>query len=228
METATHNTEQFWEGVNRYNDETGTRYTIAPDTDAGIPAFEYNPDTDAPREFARRVALRLSADQVQTIIANHINATYRLAERGEQVTIPETGEVFTVERVKQLQARAGDIENGDDPRMIGFWEKARRFAENAGFCEEYDRIAEALGGPARHIEWTGVQQMQVTIDVPVRIGGTCTAVEWHEGSVEPDEPDSWDVADALLTLLEGQTPAGIRYDLDIQAGDIDHDSLTTN
>ena len=99
--------------------------------------------------------------------------------------------------------------DGDDARLTDFWEKARRIAEHAGFCTEYDKIAVALGGPARMLDWSGTVDVTVTITVPVRVGGTATPdeVENHTMDYEVDE---WDVHEALKDRMETLT----RYDLD--------------
>ena len=118
------------------------------------------------------------------------------------------------------QSRVADLENenrtlrfsqidGDDSRLTDFWDKARRIAEHAGFCTEYDKIAVALGGPARMLDWSGTVDVTVTVTVPVRVGGTATPEEVENHTMDY-EVDEWDVHEALKDRMETLT----RYDLD--------------
>ena len=118
------------------------------------------------------------------------------------------------------QARVAELENenrtlrfsqidGDDSRLSDFWDKARRIAEHAGFCTEYDKIAVALGGPARMLDWSGTVDVTVTVTVPVRVGGTATPEEIENHTMDY-EVDDWDVHEALKDRMETLT----RYDLD--------------
>lgn len=62
------------------------------------------------------------------------------------------------------QLRTEQITDGSDYRLQEFWERAGRIADHANFCEEYDRMAEAMNGPRRDrdfdatlritVEWT--------------------------------------------------------------------------
>lgn len=93
---------------------------------------------------------------------------------------------------------------GSDSRLSDFWDKARRIAEHAGFCTEYDKIAMALGGPARMLDWSGVVNVQVTVTVPVPVGGTATPeeVENHTMDYSVDEYEVWD---ALTDAMDSMT-----------------------
>lgn len=88
----------------------------------------------------------------------------------------EAAEQAALARVAQLEAeltrlRTEQITDGADPRLIDFWEKAGRIADHADFCEEYDRLAEAMNGTPREREW------DVTLDITVslRVSRTVTA-----------------------------------------------------
>lgn len=104
---------------------------------------------------------------------------------------------------------------GSDARLSDFWEKARRVAEHAGFCTEYDKIAVALGGPARMLNWSGVVNVAVTVTVPVPVGGTATPEEIENHTMEYNV-DDYDVWDAFTDAIENMT----RHDIDDHAVDI--------
>jgi len=80
-------------------------------------------------------------------------------------------------RVLELESaltasRTEQITDGADPRLERFWDKAGRIADHADYCDEYDRMAEAMNGPRREREY------EVTIDVSldVRFTRTVTAI----------------------------------------------------
>jgi len=105
--------------------------------------------------------------------------------------------------------------DGDDSRLTDFWEKARRIAQHAGFCTEYDKIAMALGGPARMLDWSGVVNVAVTVTVPVPVGGTGTPEEIENHTMEYNV-DDYDVWDAVESAIGGMT----RHDIDDHTVDI--------
>ena len=98
---------------------------------------------------------------------------------------------------------------GSDTRLTDFWEKARRIAEHAGFCTEYDKIAIALGGPARMLDWSGVVNVTVTVTVPVPVGGTATPEEIENHAMDYSV-DDYDVFDSFVSAVENMT----RHDID--------------
>jgi hypothetical protein len=98
---------------------------------------------------------------------------------------------------------------GDDSRLSDFWEKARRIAQHAGFCAEYDKMAVALGGPARMLDWSGVVSVAVTVTVPVPVGGTATPEEIENHTMEYGV-DDFEVWDAVESAIENMT----RHDMD--------------
>lgn len=99
--------------------------------------------------------------------------------------------------------------DGDDARLSDFWEKARRIAEHAGFCSEYDKIAIAMGGPARMLHWSGVVNVSVTVTVPVPVSGTATPDEIENHTMDYSV-DDYDAFDALTDAIESMT----RHDID--------------
>jgi hypothetical protein len=203
------------------------RYLI-PATDATETRHEFDTaDHRAPEVFAREVAPRLSADQVQAVIRDAISYRARIDEEAHIAVHPISGEVIHATDAVAWRHRANEpVTEGDDPRLAEFWDKAQRYAESAGFCSEFDRIAEALGGPGRRVSWSGYQQFAVTLTVAVPIAGECTATEWENGTMDVDTPDDYEVADALLAHIDEMTPARLRYDIDTEPGDIDPDTLT--
>jgi hypothetical protein len=125
--------------------------------------------------------------------------------------------VTKTERVAELVAendrlRFSQIEGGDH-RLTDFWEKARRIAENAGFCTEYDKIAVALGGPARMLDWSGLVNVTVTMTVTVPVGGTATPEEVENHTMDY-EADSWNVLDALKQAVNDASEYDLDYETD--------------
>jgi hypothetical protein len=111
------------------------------------------------------------------------------------------------ERIGTLEDEARKLRfdqiEGSDSRLTEFWEKARRIAETAGFCTEYDRIAMALGGPARMLDWSGVVNVAVTVTVPVPVGGTATPeeVENHTMDYSVDDYDVWEAVEGAISNM---------------------------
>jgi hypothetical protein len=56
------------------------------------------------------------------------------------------------------EAPAGMIE-ADDPRIMWLWEDAGTFAEQKGYCSQYDALADALNVPGREREFTITQKI---------------------------------------------------------------------
>lgn len=106
----------------------------------------------------------------------------------------EAAEQAALARVAQLEAeltrlRTEQITDGADPRLIDFWEKAGRIADHADFCQEYDRLAEAMNGTPREREW------DVTLDITVSLQVTRTvtardaddAIDYARDGLDRDE-----------------------------------------
>ncbi|MCZ4068981.1 hypothetical protein O1W71_14980 [Microbacterium sp. H37-C3] len=83
-----------------------------------------------------------------------------------QRTIAERDEVIAARNLTIEALRTEQITDGGDYRLTEFWERAGRIADHASFCEEYDRMAEAMNGPRRERDF----------DVTLRI-----TVEWTTG-----------------------------------------------
>lgn len=106
----------------------------------------------------------------------------------------EAAEQAALARVAQLEAeltrlRTEQITDGGDPRLIDFWDKAGRIADHADFCQEYDRLAEAMNGTPREREW------DVTLDITVSLQVTRTvtardaddAIDYARDGLDRDE-----------------------------------------
>jgi hypothetical protein len=79
-------------------------------------------------------------------------------------------EQAALRRVAELEAelraaRTEQITDGADPRLVEFWDRAGRIADHADFCEEYDRLADAMNGVARQREWEVTAQAIITVNV---------------------------------------------------------------
>lgn len=105
------------------------------------------------------------------------------------------------ERVNALQ---GEEIMGDDPRLLQFWIKAAREATDAGYCPEYDRIADAAGGPTRnelreqgYLSQNYIAIVKVTryLEVEVEAENEGDAMEQARYEVENHGPENYDIAD---------------------------------
>ena len=88
----------------------------------------------------------------------------------------------------ELKASVEGAENihPEDPRVLHIWEKAHRIASGAGFCSEYDRIAEALGIPDLEQDYSGYVEVNFSGTVSVPVSGRASRREIAEGDIEPD------------------------------------------
>ncbi len=86
-----------------------------------------------------------------------------LAAAREQVAARER----EIERLRTAQ-----ITDGSDPRLIDFWDKAGRIADHADFCQEYDRLAEAMNGTPRCRDWEVEAEVTVTVRVTYSTSAT--------------------------------------------------------
>lgn len=65
---------------------------------------------------------------------------------------------------RQLVAKSTEqITDGADPRLEQFWSLAGDAADDADFCDEYDKIAEAMGGPVRERDWDVEHRVTLTV-----------------------------------------------------------------
>jgi hypothetical protein len=110
-----------------------------------------------------------------------------------QVTRAEGQVERALERAKEAEAEkdralasvaGGEDIHPADPRVAHIWRKASRIATSAGFCTEYDRIAEALGLPEIEFDYDGYVSVRVSGYVSVPVSGTATRREIADGDVD--------------------------------------------
>lgn len=102
-------------------------------------------------------------------------------------------------RAEQLEAdiataRAEEITDGSDHRLVQFWDAAGEVATDHDMCGEYDRMVEAVDGITRYREF----EVAMDVTVTVRVYRTVEA-RTHDDAIEEGEEgvDSYDVADAI-------------------------------
>jgi hypothetical protein len=145
------------------------------------------------RELVAKVT-ELEANAIATHERNHENAvTVAESFREEIERLRETN---NAQRVELDRLRFADME-ADDPRLAHLWEKAYRYASSAGFCAEFERIADALGIPQQEIAWTGTAYIDVTVSVPVPVSGMANRAYINDGDVEVEDVDKYAIAEAL-------------------------------
>lgn len=89
--------------------------------------------------------------------------------------------------------RYEQITDGTDPRLAAFWEKAGEVADEENFCDEYDRLAEQMGGPRRTRDW----DVEVDVTVTVRVLVTVSATDEDDAAeIAAEEVDLERVIDA--------------------------------
>ena len=117
------------------------------------------------------------------------------------------------ERIGTLEDEARKLRfdqiEGNDTRLTEFWEKAQRISESAGFCSEFDRIAEALGGPSRQLSWNGSTTVMVTVPVIVPVYGVATPQEIQNHTMTYDI-DNYDIIASLKDQVDNMST----YDID--------------
>ena len=115
-------------------------------------------------------------------MTRQVEAWKAQAERADERTTRAEAE-----KAEALASVAGgDNIHPEDPRVLHIWEKAHRIASGAGFCSEYDRIAEALGVPDLEQDYEGYAEVHFSGTVSVPISGRATRREIAEGEVHAD------------------------------------------
>lgn len=111
----------------------------------------------------------------------------------------EAAEQAALARVAELEAqlaaeRTTQITDGADARLVDFWEKAGRIADHADFCNEYDRLAEAMNGTPRERDWYVSLEVQLTVRVSRTVSSTT-----EDGAIDyfRDDLDKEAIIDAL-------------------------------
>lgn len=117
-----------------------------------------------------------------THLRRQVEAWKEQAERAEERT-----RQAEADKAEALASVAGsDNIHPEDPRVLHIWEKAHRIATSAGFCSEYDRIAEALGVPDLEQDYSGTAEVRFRGTVNVPISGRASRREIADGDVSPD------------------------------------------
>jgi len=127
-----------------------------------------------------------------SFVDNRVGAVGEIAraQAAERAALARVAEV----EAENTRLRTEQITDGDDPRLVDFWEKAGRIADHANFCEEYDRLAEALNGTPREREWV----VNMDVSVSVRVSRTVTARNADEAVESAEEIlDREDVAEQI-------------------------------
>jgi hypothetical protein len=101
------------------------------------------------------------------------------------------------EKARALASVEGGPIHPDDPRVQHIWEKAYRIATNAGFCQEFDRIAEALGIPAQEVDYEGYVTVTYSGTVSLPISGRALRSEIEDGEIVHSNIDSSDIVGAI-------------------------------
>ena len=111
------------------------------------------------------------------------------------------------EQLRQSVTDQGPLDP-NDPRLAHIWEKAHRIATHAGFCSEYERIAEALGVPTDHeADYSGTVDVYVsgfTVSVPV--SGSAYISEIKNGDIDPHVEWS-DIVEAMSEFGYREIPS---------------------
>lgn len=128
----------------------------------------------------------------------------------EGLTLPRPaiiGELARVEastraalaRAEQLEAeiataRAEEITDGADARLVDFWEAAGEVATDHDMCGEYDRMVAAVDGITRERDF----EVGMDITISLRVYRTVTATN-YDAAIEAAEEDvdRYDVAEAI-------------------------------
>ena len=139
-----------------------------------------------------------------------IGTTTQAVTGFEGLTLPRPaviGELARIEastraalaRAEQLEAeiataRAEEITDGSDHRLVEFWDAAGEVATDHDMCGEYDRMVEAVDGITRHREF----EVAMDVTVSLRVYRTVTA-NTHDAAIEAAEEDvdRYDIAEAI-------------------------------
>lgn len=116
-----------------------------------------------------------------------------------EIARAETTARDALARVAELEAensrlRVEQILDGGDPRLVGFWDKAGRIADYAGFCAEYDRLADELNGVPRERDF----EVRLDLTISLTVYKTVTARDSDgAGDIASEEITSEDVIESI-------------------------------
>lgn len=145
-------------------------------------------------ENDRRNERMATADEIKEVTAaRELGATPEQLRRIRGILEERNDALASVQRLqREVERLSGDVK-GDDPRLITFWVTAAREATAAGYCPEYDRIAEMAGGPSRE---TLTEQGHLTNTYRVIVAVTA----YHE--VEVNAATSGEAVDLAVEEVE--------------------------
>lgn len=120
-----------------------------------------------------------------------------------QRALAEKDEAIVARNRTIEQLRTEQITDGGDYRLTEFWERAGRIADHADFCQEYDRMAEAMNGPRRERDY------DVTLRITVEWTTTRRAIDGDTaGDFVLSDFDVTDIAEeastGMLTVIESE------------------------
>jgi len=145
------------------------------------------------------------APAVTDRLAGFSGELYRAREElaAAQRVIAEKDEAIVARNRTIEQLRTEQITDGGDYRLTEFWERAGRIADHANFCEEYDRMAEAMNGPRRERDYDVTLRITVEWTTPRRAIDGDTA-----GDFALSDFDVTDIAEearmGTLTVIESE------------------------
>lgn len=90
----------------------------------------------------------------------------------------------------QIESLRSEQIKGSDNRLAEFWQEAKDIATREGFCTEYDRLAEELGGPRRSYDYA----VDVEVTLTTRITVSVSARDTDEAI---SEVEGWDESEIL-------------------------------
>jgi hypothetical protein len=168
----------------------------------------------------------LSFDRFDAAI-NHVRLVSVEPDRKAQadaMAVLRRREAQQAEMIKNLERRiellSADITDGADTRLIPFWDKASENADEAGFCPEYDRMAEMMNGVRRSKTYT------------VRMSRTVTYTEYATIEVSiPSDPNGTSSRELMRAINDQELLTGDEDwegDSDMSYGDEEVDDYDLN
>jgi len=153
--------------------------------------FEERMNTQRDRWYAE---VQAKQERIEAILATDQGTAYtevqdmkRQVERAEERATRAEGRAIQAERDRDhalASVAGGEDIHPSDPRVAHIWRKASRMATSAGFCTEYDKIADALGLPDIEFDYSGYVSVRVSAYVSVPVSGTATRREIADGEVD--------------------------------------------
>jgi hypothetical protein len=117
-------------------------------------------------------------------------------------------------RLREEVSRLRQDIQPDDDRLSELWAKAYRYASSAGFCAEFERIADALGIPAQSVDFTGTALVDVTLRIAVPVYGTTNRHDVSDGNIGEDDINLDDYA-LVETIAETRITRDEVYSWDV-------------